>query len=396
MKTAHQSLAALRDQRESLQHSQAERNARLELLRYQTEELDALQLQDGDIERLEEEHHRLANVQHLQELSDQVLYELLENESGALLDRLDRVQAQLDELTDIDSAANPAADLFRNGLVQLQEAAAELRRYRDRVEGDPERLQETEQRLAVLNDLARKHHVGMTELPQLCADLQNELQQVEASQVQLAGLDERVSNAEQTCIALAGKLTQARRKTAKQLAKAVVGNMTQLGMANGQFSIELIPLEDAGPHGAETIEFQVTTNPGQPLRAIAKVASGGELSRISLALQVIIAGKGRIPTLIFDEVDVGIGGGTAEVVGRLLYQLGRDRQVICVTHQPQVAALADQHLLVHKLTGDTTTHTSVRELPHDERVEEIARMLGGLEITAQTRSHAQEMLERAG
>jgi DNA repair protein RecN (Recombination protein N) len=256
-------------------------------------------------------------------------------------------------------------------------------------------LEYLDERLGLLHDLSRKHHVDTVELPKLLLQLSTELDHLRAAQDDSDTLDKKIAAIETAYFDLANKLSASRRKFAKTLERRVSENMQQLGMKNGLFSVDFQTQEDMAQYGLERIEFLVQINPGQPFKPMSKVASGGELSRISLALQVIIANKGRIPTLIFDEVDVGIGGGIAEIVGRKLKSLSADRQVICVTHQPQVAALADYHLHVSKTSTQDSTDTQVMILSQEERYNEIARMLGGLKITKQTLSHAKEMIEQA-
>jgi DNA repair protein RecN (Recombination protein N) len=225
--------------------------------------------------------------------------------------------------------------------------------------------------------------------------LAEELEQLLAASDQSNNLDEQIQAAAKTYFDTAAKLTASRKKAARKLEKQVSENIHELGMPNGKFVIEFTEQDDITAMGMERVEFLVTMNPGQPLKPLTKVASGGELSRISLAIHVITASTGSIPTLIFDEVDVGIGGGTAEVVGRMLRDLSKNRQVLCVTHQPQVAALGHQHLQVNKFTSQKSTKAAVTELSDKQRMDEIARMLGGLEITEQTLSHAREMIERS-
>jgi DNA repair protein RecN (Recombination protein N) len=260
---------------------------------------------------------------------------------------------------------------------------------------DPERLEWVDTRLGQIHDLSRKHRIDPRQLTSLQEALASELEQLLKASDQSNNLDELINKAETAYFDTAKKLTASRQKAARKLEKLVTENIHQLGMPNGQFVIDFTALEDIAAGGQERVEFLVTMNPGQPLKPLTKVASGGELSRISLAIHVITAATGRIPTLIFDEVDVGIGGGTAEVVGRMLRDLSRDRQVLCVTHQPQVAALGHQHLQVNKFTSENTTKATVTMLNDKQRTNEIARMLGGIEITEQTLSHAEEMIQRS-
>jgi DNA repair protein RecN (Recombination protein N) len=286
--------------------------------------------------------------------------------------------------------------MLDSAAIQIKEAAGELRHYADSLELDPQQLAQLEQRLAAIHDLARKHRVDAEALPQLCEQLQQELAQLDDADSRLQGMQAEIERARSDYDKLAQKLSKGRAAAAKKLAEAVSANMQELGMGGGRFDIALPPLEK-GPsaNGLEGVELQVSANPGQPLRPLNKVASGGELSRISLAIQVITAGQEGIPTLIFDEVDVGVGGGVAEMVGRQLRRLGEQRQVLCVTHQPQVAAQGHHHFLIRKQSDDAETRTLVEPLEGEVRVEEVARMSGGMEITEQTLEHARELITRA-
>lgn len=376
----------------ALKASQAQREDRLELLRYQVEELDTLALQPGEVEELDAEHDRLANLNQLMEGSQQAMYALSEDEDS-ILSRLEAMSNKIERLREHDNQLGTASEALRGAAIQAGEAAHELRAYLDDLTLDPSRLQEVNERLSTLHDLARKHGCQPQDLPALLTQLQTELADLETAHIQLDSLQQELAQTEAQYRDTAKQLSDSRAKAAKKLGSTVSKNMAQLGMKDGKFEVRLLPKDHFSGSGLEYIEFYVTTNPGQAPQPMAKVASGGELSRISLAIQVIIAGKGRIPTLIFDEVDVGIGGGIAEIVGRLLRNLSAERQVLCVTHQPQVASLAHQHLQVSKQTQKNSTQTSVAPLGPEARVDEIARMLGGVEITEQTLSHAREMVE---
>jgi DNA repair protein RecN (Recombination protein N) len=280
----------------------------------------------------------------------------------------------------------------------LQEASYSLSHYAQRLELDPDRLAEVEKRLDALHSAARKFRLQPESLPEEHQARRAQLDALDAA-ADLDSLRAAESKAKDAYLAEAKQLSKARAKAAKALGSAVTTGMQELSMAGGSFEVALVALPDGGAHGLEQIEFRVAGHAGVPLRPLAKVASGGELARISLALAVIASAASPTPTLIFDEVDTGIGGGVAEVVGRLLHQLGRDRQVLCVTHLPQVAARGDHHFQVAKSTNGkngkgskSTTFSTVTPLDKASRIEEVARMLGGLEITATTRKHAKEML----
>lgn len=390
----YQQWRTLREQLDQLTASRAQREDRLELLRYQVQELQELALNDDELTALEEEHDRLANLNQLRAGSQQVLQLLIENEDSALADALERAAGELERLQGFDARLGNIMQTVRDAAIQTSEAGHELRDYLEGLSLDPERLQEIDQRLGLIHDLSRKHQLSAQELPALQQQLEDELATLEDADVALDATARELAVIETAYRQAADKLRISRRRAAKKLAKAVSDNMHRLGMKGGRFEIALEAQENYSANGLERVEFLVSANPGQPPQPLAKVASGGELARISLAIQVITVGTGSIPTLIFDEVDVGIGGGIAEIVGRLLRDLGHERQVLCVTHQPQVASLAHQHLQVHKQSSKKTTATVVIPLGAGERVAEIARMLGGLEITQQTLSHAREMIER--
>jgi DNA repair protein RecN (Recombination protein N) len=307
-------------------------------------------------------------------------------------------QRELAQLARLDPALAAAAALVGEAEIQLQEAASELARYRDRLEADPQRLEWVESRLATIADLARKHKINESELFGLKERINARIEELDAGTDTLELLAERAERAAKEYFGLAERLSQARAKAAETLADQVSAQLRQLGLAHGRFRAALTPRarERADANGLDRIEFQVTLNPGQEFGPISKVASGGELSRVSLALEVISAGATTVPTLVFDEVDAGIGGGVAEIVGRRLRDIASDRQVLCVTHLAQVASQGMHHYRVSKLTDGEHSRTNVRALTADERIEELSRMLGGVEITPTTRAHAEEMMTRAG
>lgn len=385
----------LRQELRDLRQASSERDARLDILRYHLRELAALNLAEGEIAALESEQRRLANASQLLDTGQRLLDELSEGEERPIADRLGHGLQTLDALSRLDARLIPVGELLNAALIQVQEACAELRGYVQALDLDPAHLAQIEQRLTAAHQLARKHRLDAGELPALRARFETELDALEHSETRLDALQQAVKKARMAYQQGAEQLGERRAAAARELGERVSQALVELGMPGGRFTIHLERLDKPTPSGLEAVEFQVSANPGQPLRPLAKVASGGELSRISLAIQVITARAARIPTLIFDEVDSGIGGGVAEVVGRQLRTLGERRQVLCVTHLPQVAAQAHQQLKVEKQTGGGNTHTQVWPLAAEERVTEIARMLGGLELTAQTVAHAREMVERA-
>src|SRR6266581_816144 len=359
-----------------------------ELLEWQLKELRALAFDPSAWLETEQEHRRLA---HAASLIDGVAatLALLEDGDAAVLTSLGHGAARLGEMSGIDGALKEAADLVDGALIQVQEAVSQLSRYRERLDLDPARLAAIEQRIDAVVMMARKQRVAPEDLPQRQAEFEARLGELSLL-ADAAALAERETAARAAYRAAAAKLTEGRRQAALALSAAVSEAMQQLAMAGGRFEAALEALAEGAAYGLEAVEFRVAANAGQPLRPLAKVASGGELSRIGLAIQVIASRAGQAPTLIFDEVDVGIGGRVAEIVGRMLKRLGAERQVLCVTHLPQVAAQADWQWSVAKREADGVATSQVAVLDRAARIEEIARMLGGERITETTRRHARE------
>jgi len=369
---------------------------RLDLLRFQVDELAAIQLNREQILELDAEQRRLASAGDLIQSSQQLLAALYDEE-GCAYSALSHATSELDRLVRMDARLGEARELLSSALIQLEEGCDSLRRYADNLDLDPQRLSWVEERISTLTALARKHRVRPEELPERLVELQAELEQLENAEGRLDALREQLAQILRDYRAAARTLSDARRAAAQVLSERVTAHIRELGMPGAEVTVQVDHLADGSParHGLDQVEIMVRTNPGQPMGPLNKIASGGELSRIGLAIQVAMANTGRIPTLIFDEADVGIGGAVAEVVGRQLRQLGESRQVLCVTHLPQVAAQAHRHYRVSKQVEAGRTRTQVQALEQTERVDEVARMLGGVEITTQTRSHALEMLERA-
>ena len=386
-----------RSELERLSRSSEEQHARQQLLSYQLEELDNLALGASELEQLEQEHKTLGNAESLLGACRQVLELCSESDSrnvlGALTSSLQRLSGGPGQPATLEEAVN----LLASAQIQVEEAVSSLNRFLDHFEADPQRLQQIEERLDSIYSLARKHRILPTELHALQEQLRGELQALHADDAAVERLGAELEAYARHYREKAGELSALRREAAGRLAAAVETEMQRLGMPGGRFAIALQPSDSAElqPQGQEQVEFQVSANPGQPLKGLARVASGGELSRISLAIQVITAQTSRVPTLVFDEVDVGIGGPTAEVVGQLLRRLGERGQVITVTHLPQVAAQGHQHLFVHKERGSSETRTAVAQLGHNQRIEEVARMLGGLDLTRESLAHARKMVQGA-
>ena len=361
-----------------------------ERLEWQTSELDKLNPQEGEWDEVSAEHRRLSHAASLINGVQGALDTLAEAD-GAIVPSLGHVVHQIRELAEIDAGLADTLAALEPAEIQLREAVHSLTHYAQRVDLDPERLAVVEQRLDALHSAARKFRVTPEQLPAEHAERRAQLEELTASQ-DTAAMQAAADAAHATYHKLAKELSKARAKAAASLSREVTRAMQDLSMPGGRFEVALSATSEPQSFGLETVEFLVAGHPGVPTRPLAKVASGGELARISLALQVIASSASLTPTLIFDEVDSGIGGAVAEVVGRLLRELGQGRQVLCVTHLPQVAALGHQHLRVKKRSDGDTTMSEIEPLGRTERVEEIARMLGGVEITATTRKHAREML----
>ena len=388
---------ALREARQGAERDAEGAAREREALAWQLQELQAAQAVGSDWSarwlEMNQEHARLSHAATLIEGSAAALATLDEADQGdaALLTQIEAVIGRLRALADIDPALTEALELVAGAGIQLGEGVHALRRYGERLELDPQRLAELDTRIAAVVAASRKHRIAAEELPDLAARLaarRDELDLLADPQALAA----REAAAEAEYARLAGQLSAGRARMAAQLSAAVSAAMQELAMVGGRFEVSLETLAQPAAHGLEDVVFLVSANAGQPLRPLAKVASGGELSRIGLAIQVIASQASQVPTLIFDEVDVGIGGRVAEIVGRMLGELGRHRQVLCVTHLPQVAACADWQWAVAKEERDGATYSRVEPLSAQQRVDEIARMLGGVVITETTRRHAQEML----
>ena len=374
-----------------------DRDQRIELLRHELGELEKWALPAAELDELEASHRRLANAGRLAEGSAGVV-ELLDGESEFALRRaLGRAHAELGKLAALDDRLAPLLELLDNASIELGEAADGLGRYAQDVDLDPERYTEVDSHLARLHELSRRHRLPVAELHDKLAALRTELNELEGAGDALEQLASQRERLQHDYTLAAAQLSQARAMAATRLSEEVSVLMTELGMAGGLLRIELEAAvgEEPDPQGQERCELLVSANPGQPPRPLRKVASGGELARISLAIEVATLGKDTVGSMIFDEVDSGIGGAVAEVVGQKLRALGAQRQVLCVTHLPQVAAQGHAHLRVSKHSDGDSTRTQIEKLDAGGRRDELARMLGGVEITRETRAHAKQMLERA-
>lgn len=396
VRAAHRAWRALDLEREAFEQRSRDRDARLDLLGHYVAELEALDARPGEAQELLEERRRIASLGKLVEGTAQV-EALLAGDDGGVSSALARAQSVVRQLSGLDAGLGSTAQLLDEAAIACREAVASLNRYSQSLEADPGRQEWIESRLASLEDVARKHRVDVAALPELRLRLADELVALQSAATSLADLDRRLAAAATQYVAAARQLSAARREAAAVLDRKVSALMQDLGMPGGVFATRIDSPEPPqfAEHGNDDIEFLVSANPGQPLRPLAKTASGGELSRISLALQVATLNAAHLPCLVFDEVDAGVGGAVAEMVGRQLRELAASGQVLCVTHLPQVASQAGRQLRVSKQTARGVTRTRLEALDEDSRVEELARMLGGASITDRTRDHAREMLEAA-
>jgi DNA repair protein RecN (Recombination protein N) len=381
---------ALRRRRISLSENAEAVAAERELLRFQRDEIDGLGFNLQEWQGLQEDHSRLSHAAGLLETAG-IGLEILSEADNSCLAQLNALAARIRDGMQHDASLGETLRMLESAQAELQEAVYALRHYRERLDTDPQRLREQEQRIQSVMDAARKYRVAPEQLDEALQRIVSRLAEL-GGDADLAELERQENAAQQSYLAAAHKLTSARKKSADKLSSEITAAMQTLAMAGGSFSAALLALDEGNAFGLETVEFQVAANPGTTLRSLAKVASGGELSRISLAIQVATSQLAGVPTLIFDEVDSGIGGRVAEIVGHLLKKLGKTYQVLCVTHLPQVAAAADQQWQVSKKVENGVTSSQIAVLDGKQRVEEIARMLGGVKITETTRKHAAEML----
>jgi len=389
----HERYRACRAKYDSLKTAAENRDSRLDLLRYQLTELKAEVTTVAAIEELFADQKRVAGRGRLGLAARNALTSIYDSDGGSAHDLLGKAHAALRHVSDADPELAPAAKLIEEAMINTQEAAEALRRYLDALDIDPARQEEIERRAAALEALARKHRLGVLELPEQSLRTEAELTALENAQQGLTQLELELAALSRDYRAAAVRLTDARKDAARRLSTHITRLMQALGMAGGRFAIEIKPsATEFGAAGSDDIEFLVSANPGQAPKSLARVASGGELSRISLAVQVAAAAKASALCMVFDEVDAGIGGAVAEIVGRQLRELGERAQVLCVTHLAQVASQAHSQFRVIKMTDGKITRTAVKTLGAAERVDEIARMLGGIDITEQARAHAREML----
>jgi DNA repair protein RecN (Recombination protein N) len=387
-----------------LQRSERERMQRLDLLRYQAEEIDRANLKEGEEEELLQERQLLANAERIAERVSYAVRQLMDD--GGSLDSLGEAIQALKEIAELDLSLREWHNSLSQAFDTIQEIGFELERYASRIEFDPERLEEVESRLDLLKILKRKYGDSVSAILQYRQQIEQELQRLETSEERLEILQREREQLRRELAETAKALSEARQEIARQLERTVQNHLKALMMERARFKVAIDRLPDPnglqlpegtfafGRDGIDQVEFLISTNPGEPLKPLAKIASGGEISRTMLALKASLQRTHEIPVLVFDEIDVGIGGKTAEAVGEKLREVSRYAQVLCVTHLPQIAALADWHLQVEKITEGKRTRVIVTPLEYEERVKELARMLSGKQITQASLQHAQELLQR--
>ena len=395
--TRYSSWIGVSERLKSLLDADADRASRLDLLTFQLQELETLGLTDGESGELNKERQILQNSGRLADGVAAALDVLMDSDASNANSLIAEATRSIESLAEFDAALSPLLEMLNSASIQISEATESLRRYADDIDMDPQRRDWVEERLDALQVIARKHRVTPDELPALHSRLRTEHDEITNSAERGRELEIQAAALRDEFLAKAGALSVSRAKAAKSFSAAVTDAMSGLGMPGGFFEASLSRLDEdaAKPWGIDDVEFLISANPGQKAQPLAKIASGGELSRMSLSIQVIASDGSAIPTMVFDEVDSGVGGGVAEMVGRRLQEIGGNRQVLCVTHLPQVASLADQHFRISKVSDGKSTRTGLQVLGKDERIEELARMLGGVEITRKTLDHAAEMLAGA-
>ncbi|MBT6278286.1 MAG: DNA repair protein RecN, partial [Chromatiales bacterium] len=394
---AFHALRALQTELSELSGGHDDQSAHRALLTYQISELTELSPQPGEFEASRLELGRLSRVEEHRANALAALTNLEDNEGGAET-ALQRALGLVRDMAELDDSLGSCVELLESAAIHMDEAKTVLREFSERQSADPARLAALDERLDALQNVARKHHVDADELAPLQSRLETELATLEGAEQRLSQLDEELTAARKRYDKAAQALTKSRRIAATAMSDAVTANMHELGMPNGRCVLDISPQDDDTPrhHGADRVSIQIATNPGAQPQPLTKVASGGELSRVSLAVQVVLAAAdSSTGALVFDEVDVGVGGGVAEIVGKRLRSVASTRQVLCVTHLPQVACQGHQHIRVAKTVDEGTARTQLEPLGQKTKVDEIARMLGGVEVTKRTLAHAREMLNLA-
>jgi len=388
---------SLKNQLQSAETNQADTRAKLDLLRYQYQELEELNLQANEYDEINEKFTLLNNSKDLNENSMRISQQLAGDNENSIYDSLSSLINDAEKYAAIDNDLNEPLEALRSIHIQTKEVASSLRNYSENISSNPQELQLLEDRITAIEEISRKHKIKPNKLVTMHASIKEELNHIESVHDDPEKIKAAMQEAEQQYRTAAKKISSARKKAANELNAKITESMQTLGMQGGRFHINVEPKKtpELSLNGLDEIQFLVNTNPGQSLRALNKVASGGELSRLSLAIQMATSNNLKIPTLIFDEVDTGVGGATAEIVGKHLRKLSNNAQVFCVTHLPQVAAQSHHHYKVNKFEKNESIATSISHLAEDERIKELARMLGGVELTKNTQEHAKEMLRQS-
>lgn len=393
-KTTFEQWQKIGSQIAELEAADSDRNSRLELLQFQIAEMEALGLGADEITDLNQERQKLQNSGRLTTSITAALQRLYDDEPANAQDLIAEAMHAVEQICEVDPALEPVMSLLQEANIQVAEAQDSLRRYAEGLDMDPARQNWVEERLDAIHAVARKHRLAPDALFDLHDGLRRQLADLEHAEERGAELADQFAALEAEYCSLAAQLSQGRQNAGELFSSAVSAAMANLGMPDGVFEVGISARDPADPRswGVDDIQFLISTNKGQPPMPLSKIASGGELSRISLSIQVIASNGSAIPTMVFDEVDSGVGGSVAAMIGLRLRELGETRQVLCVTHLPQVASLTDHHFRVFKVSDGTSTKTVITRLNDEERIDELARMLGGVEITTRTREHAAEML----
>ena len=389
--TVFNRLRSLEQERAALETDARERARLADLYRFQVEEITAANLTEGEEEELKAESRRLANAQKLAESAESAASGLAGD--GGVTESLSAVARALQDAAELDPSLNPIAESVSAAMYGLEEAARDLGNYKDSIEHDPARLQEIEERLDTIANLKRKYGDTVSEVIVFGADAAEKLQSLERSEERGGELDAEIASARDEMESLNGQLSTRRKKLGKEFAESVMAELGELAMERTRFEVRIEPGEPT-PKGADRVEFMIAPNPGEPLRPLAKIASGGEISRVMLAIKSAMARQDPLPTMVFDEIDVGVGGRTASVIADKLARLSESAQILCITHLPQIASRADAHYQIQKRVKAGRTAVVVTPLLNGDRVEELARMLGGADLTDTALQHAREMLRK--
>ena len=395
LKNLHHDWQILQQRVQQLRDNASEISSRIELLSYQVEELDQLSLAENEFAQLEQNLSRLANAEQLKQVTATASHRLRNDDNEDISSQLNQLSNQVEQCLAEDPSLTNTHQALLEAVTLIDEAASELSHYAEQVSLDPQALADTEERIAIIDQISRKHKIAPAQIPALHVQLRQELDSLTQPDCDLDSLTSQLQQAEQQTMALAEKISNNRSAAAGKLSTEITQALAKLGMQKAKLDIQVSPLKQLTSSGLDKIVINIQTNPGQNMLPLTQVASGGELARISLAIQMIAVDKLEVPVLIFDEVDSGVGGAVAEVVGKALRDIGAHKQVMCITHLAQVAANAHHHYRVNKYSEDEDTASAIEYLEHEHRVTELARMIGGVKLTENTFLHAQEMLETA-